>query len=181
MQNVFGNDLEQVRIVGEGSSEDEDSYVLVKCRNYHDHSEALRASKRVSKVLESFDNPTFLSEKDVDGFFEKPVKHDRKEFERGDVVVVNRGYLSQLTGIVVSKKSRNRYGVFFRFHMRSFCEVIPASWMEFRFNFFNGLCHGRSFGVRIRHPVTWMSKEDLKTIRRFLPSESGQSSKVVIK
>ena len=49
MRNVFGNDLEQVRLVEGNGSDDEDSYVLIKCRNYYDHSETLRFSKRVHK------------------------------------------------------------------------------------------------------------------------------------
>ena len=169
IRNVFGSDLLRVCLIGETGSGEEDSYVLINCLDYNSHSEALRCNKRISKVLESFDNPRILSDEDVKGLVEKAPEPSR-EFIPGDVVKITSGCMSGLTGIVTRQKSKKRYHVFFRFHTRSFQKIILSSSMEFKFNLFK-VMNCSSPSETVHSPVMGMKKEDMDKIRSFLLGE----------
>jgi hypothetical protein len=74
-----------------------------------------RSSNRVIGVLDSYSNPKFLTDKDVQDFIKVPEKQSQT-FKFGDTVLVLDGRMAKLYGIVVGSAGNSSL-VLFRFHI----------------------------------------------------------------
>lgn len=126
---VFGDDLVELRVIIDDESTDaEEYYAFIRCRNYQEHLSKLMNCRVIKGVLSSYDSPTYLSHEDVKGFISSINEEEIPEcLSVGDVVKVNEGYLSGLTGLVVKDKGSMIYEVKFKFHTREFEEEIPIT------------------------------------------------------
>lgn len=145
-RRVFGKDMLGFEIMPEPA---EELYAFVKVRDYPKYIEKLRQSSAVKSVLASFENPSLLSDVEVQEFIESatPIQ-DLRQFRIGDVVRVQKGWLSNLVGMVVGISPRNKYSVLFKFHIRQFRNVLKAQDLMFLSNIFSVM----------RTPVTHSNK-----------------------
>ncbi len=110
LRRIFGDDLLEVTIVCSESIEVSGEYFsFIRCLNYEQHVEGLVSSSAISGVVPSFDEPSYLSQSEVDEFAsslkETPLLPG---LFLGDVVVVKGGptyksYLHGLSGVVIRK------------------------------------------------------------------------------
>jgi hypothetical protein len=159
ISGLFGADFEDMRMAWECSGPDDDVYCLVRCSNYHLHVGRLSSSPLVKRVLESYDNPVFLSDAEVSEFCESMSKGETVDFRFGDEVKVLSGYLSGLSGVVTGRTARG-CRVFFRLHTRSFSEELPEEGLKLVGNVF----------AHLKFPVTTdsLSYDELQFIRRMM-------------
>ena len=144
MGRIFGDDLREIRAVKDNDdvSEVEEYYSFVKCISYHDHIDSLVRSMVVRGVLDTYDNPTFLSESDVIQFVgDVEAETTPLTLTVGDIVEVKDGYLSGLTGIVSKVLGAGKFYVFFSFHIRNLYEEFHISSLTLIDNVF---CHLKS-------------------------------------
>jgi hypothetical protein len=115
MRRLMGDSFEDFRMVDDGF--EGDCYAFVRCHreSLENYMGAFRKSSVVVAVLESYDNPTFLSDSEVLGFADE---EDEENFgtRYGDMVLVSGGgHYSGLHGVVVEEGLRESE-VLFRFH-----------------------------------------------------------------
>lgn len=151
LAGLFGDDLIDFVVVGDWISDDSvescgDSYVFIKTCNYHSHVKALRASRMVSGVLDSYDAPIYVDEQDVVVFREKMAveRMDPLTFHFGDVVKVREGYLKGLHGVVCDPTTHKTCNVLFKFFTRSILQKLSVKNIELKGSVFD----------HIKFPVT---------------------------
>jgi len=133
LQEIFGNDMIELRVMMDCEADNADEYyAFIRCQNYEEYISRLINSNAIKGVLPSYENPVYLSESEIEGFFSSVSDDDNVEFSFGDVVKVKVGYLSGLTGIVSRNKDDSRYDVVFRFHTRIFEEEIDGKDLSFQ-------------------------------------------------
>ena len=118
---------------------DGDSYAFVKCRTGTlDHIERYRRSSNVVAVLESYDNPSYLTDDEVSGFVSRE-EPGREELRYGDMVMVGgEGVYSKMNG-VVTLAGAGEAQVMFRFHTVTRREWIPEDELIVNGNVFSRL------------------------------------------
>lgn len=131
-REAFGKDLKDVTLVSCGDMP-EDTYIFIKCRNYHDHIGGLIRAGVILTALPSTANPDFLSESDVNEFIQSMAAPVAKsgDFAKGDLVMVRDGYLTNLVGIILAEE-KLQYKVCFRLHTRHFTEKLKAAELEYK-------------------------------------------------
>jgi hypothetical protein len=164
VSSLFGADFKEMRLVaGDNIPFAEDVYCLVQCSNYTSHVQDLIASPVIRNVLTSYEDPFYLSDHDVEDFCLSLHPERLVVFDFGDIIRVTTGYLSGLTGIVLGCESDSHYRVTFRFHTRSFVEVLKGECLELLDNVFEHL----------KFPVVSdsLGEEELITLRRLMGDE----------
>jgi len=148
---IFGDDFEDVRLIGERLDEDayelySESYAFVKCRSYEHHAQRLKASSLIQLVLPSFHSPDIVSEDAIETFDRAArVKcGNNSPVSVGDIVLVRSGYLENLYGVVVREGKKDRFEVMFRLHTRHFIEEVSERNLSARGSVF------RDHGVKVR-------------------------------
>lgn len=137
---IFGEDLRSVVVVLDQRRQmfGDHCFVFVECRNYAAHVEQLRQSRAIVAVVPEYDNPSFVPPHEVAQFDRSVRLRGRPaRLYAGDIVTVTSGYLSDLKGIVLREASPTSYYVIFRFHVRSFVEIISADALEHDGNVFD--------------------------------------------
>ena len=159
---VFGDDLEEVRIVCDEQMEASGEYYsFIKCSDYFTHMEDAAASHAIASVVSSYEDPSYLTDAEVDEFVESvQVAESARVFVLGDIVKVTEGLTSGLNGIVVEPGEKECL-VVFRIYTRRFVKKISVTSLEYLDNVF----------LHVKYPVT----EDRLTAK-ILPS-SGIYSK----
>jgi hypothetical protein len=118
-----------VAVVGERFTEEifesqSESYFFVRCTNYHNHIGRIKNSSVITRVLPKTEDPTSVPSEEVEKFklsFEISNAPDPSE---GDIVLVRRGYLENLVGIV-RYVDQDKCVVMFRLFTRRFDEPLP--------------------------------------------------------
>jgi len=128
LKKIFSDDLNEIRVVFGEEKDVEEYYAFVSCSNYDKHVVKVRGSSAIRSVLPSYDRPAYLSDSDVDEFMSSIEECDAPDdLLIGDVVKVNSGYLSGLTGLVIGDNGTKDYDILFRFHTRRFEERMPIT------------------------------------------------------
>ena len=171
IQNIFGDSLVEARIVRDNFMEQSGEYfMLVKCSDYHSHIDQLRDSPAVLRVVQSYNEPSFLTEEEVDGFSQSVnAEPPPVEFIYGDIVQVqaivspkNFQYLSGLYGMVVEPMLlRNRVSVFFRFETYCFSKSISSTSLRFAGNVFENMKVPPFKGAMRRSTLFWKTKRPM--------------------
>jgi len=116
---------------------DGDCYVFLKCNKSIDMS-PFRKSSNIVAVLDSYDNPTFLTDSEVKDFTEVE-EEDRIHTQYGDMVQISGdGHFSGLYG-VVTKGGCESSMVLFRFHTVTKRERINNDYLIVSKNVFKKL------------------------------------------
>lgn len=131
MRSVFGNDLVDVRLMGERISDTSyelfsESYIFVCCKNYQEHINDISRCNVISLVLPSINRPEEVDPSHIERFAKRidRVYGSHGELTVGDIVHVKGGYLENLYGIVVDRRHNDRYDVFFRLYTRQIKECL---------------------------------------------------------
>tara|TARA_R110000824_G_scaffold24779_2_gene86822 strand:- start:4799 stop:5332 length:534 start_codon:yes stop_codon:yes gene_type:complete len=119
-RRLFINEVDDIYIVPVGEGE---YYILADCHDYFSHSEDIRRAKWVINILNSYDDPVFLSREEVDKFVESSRAGDSDYFNIGDAVLALDGSVSGLYGIVVAC-SDNSCDVLFRFNTTDVVKTV---------------------------------------------------------
>ena len=140
MRRLFGVDLVDAKVVFDDSMEASgEYYAFVKCSNYQLHVDALMSSYAVSRVIMSYEAPSYLSDAEVAEFIESVSAPKRRNaLVSGDLVLVTEGYLKGLHGIVL-EAGPSDCNVAFRLCTKRFWERIPVTWLRFTDNVFQHL------------------------------------------
>jgi len=151
---VFGDDLDELRVVCDDQMEASGEYYsFIKCSNYHEHLDDVIASHAVASVVLSYEQPSYLSDAEVDEFVASVnVTKAARVFCMGDMVKVTEGVMSGLNGIVVDPAADVCH-VAFRIYTRRFTEEISVTSLEYVDNVF----------LHMKFPVT----EDRLTEKRL--------------
>jgi hypothetical protein len=113
VQTLAGESFIDFRINNDGF--DGDCYAFLKCLKSIDMG-PFRKSSYVVAVLDSYDNPTFLTDSEVTDFTDVEDDEEKIFTQYGDMVeVTGNGYFSGLHGVVVEGGCENSL-VIFRFH-----------------------------------------------------------------
>jgi len=114
VQTLAGESFVDFRITADDDFEG-DCYAFVKCLKSMDMS-PFRKSSNIVAVLDSYDNPTFLTDDEVKGFTDVEDDDDNICTKYGDMVeVIGDGHFSGLYGVVVEGGCDDSL-VLFRFH-----------------------------------------------------------------
>ena len=117
MRRLAGDSFIDFRFVDDEF--DSDSYSFVKCRIKGAYMEKFRASHYIVSVLDSYDSPVYLEDKDVLQFMADKEPEVTLRFNNGDTVRVDgEGYYANLYGIVLEGMDLQSL-VLFRFHTLS--------------------------------------------------------------
>lgn len=136
IKKIFGKDFIDFSLTP--SDNTEETYAFVKARNYSSHSERFASSALVKCILPNSESPFFLSDQEVFDFVTSATPQgDTNKFIPGDIVRVTKGYLSNLTGIVIGSSEKDQYAVVFRFYLRHFSEIVNVSCLERHGNIFD--------------------------------------------
>jgi len=119
-RKLFIGEVDDIYIVPVGEGE---YYILADCRDYFSHSEDIRRAKWVISILNSYDDPVFLSREEVDKFVESSRAGDSDYFNIGDAVLALDGAVSGLYGIVVAC-SDSSCDVLFRFNTTDVVKTV---------------------------------------------------------
>ena len=152
IKSLFGDDLEEARIVCDDAMEKSGEYfVFVNCSDYFSHIEGLIQSPAVARVVSSFHEPSFICQSEVDEFSISIEKvNTGGPLIYGDIVLVKDTdrdfpHLTGLTGVVIGiagdhdgniPVTEGFCEVFFRFCTTSFREVISVTSIELVDNVF---------------------------------------------
>jgi hypothetical protein len=142
---VFGEDLEEVRIVCDESMDASGEYYsFIKCSNYYAHMDDAVASHAIANVVLSYEEPSYLTDREVDEFMDSVlVAESSRIFVVGDMVKVTEGLTSGLNGIIV-EPGYEECTVAFSIYTRKFTEKIPVTSLEYVDNVF----------LHVKFPVT---------------------------
>jgi len=136
---VVGDDFIELKVLLDDNYV-EDSYAFLKCSDFSKHVQNLRKVGAIRTVLDSYANPRYLTEEEVQGVFKKEVpKGSESILIYGDVVKVTDGYLNGLTGIIYERDEEDLYRVCFKLHTRSFIDILPRSILDYESNLFDEL------------------------------------------
>ena len=108
-----------------------DNYIFVKCIDYFSHIEKLKESSFVFNVLESFENPKFISEKEIETFGKSLGKKELDILVAGDIVKATETYLNGLYGIVIKNYGNDAYLVKFKFYVKDIFEKLDRKSLDF--------------------------------------------------
>lgn len=138
---IFGNDLVEVRIVeGETMRSSGEYYCFVRINEYDKYREGLMDSTAVCRVVPSYNNPHEFTIEEVEEFGESASSEGVPEgFDTGDMVLVGKGELKGLYGIITKQAKNGHYLVAFKMCTRVFKKTIPVEDMEFVDNVFRHL------------------------------------------
>jgi len=104
-------------------------YVFIDSTEFASKHPMIASLQAVSFVHCVNGSPYRFPESEVKKFFKDvEVGNMGDGFQDGDTVIVRRGYLKNLHGIVKSVEE-NKCKVFFSFHTRSFVETLNKSWI----------------------------------------------------
>jgi len=112
----------------------DETYVFVRCLGEIPPLD-IRRFQGIRRVLPNAENPSILSDDEVEAFVGSCPKPEVSVVSRGDVVMVEEGELAGLTG-VVAEAGAARARVFFRLHTKSFSRWVDVAWLKVRDNFF---------------------------------------------
>lgn len=151
IKKIFGKDLKEIRVVcNETMWNSGEYYCFVLCSNYDRHIQDLKSCVFLS-VVPSYDNPNWLSLKEVNDFVCSVEKNSiPRSLFVGDIVVVKEGYLKNLYGLVLGKIGKNKYRVSFRFYLRRMIEILSINNLRLVENLFK----------RMKFPVTDVSLQE---------------------
>lgn len=137
IRRIFGRDLKEIKTVwNEALMESGGYYCLVLCSDYSAHIQELKVCAPDICVLESVDDPKWLSKREVDEFVaSSSVSQESTSLRIGDIVLVSDGYLKNLYGLVYGKKGK-RCCISFKTHLRTFTENIATKSLKVVGNFF---------------------------------------------
>jgi hypothetical protein len=139
ISDVIGDDFIELRILFD-ENRVEDSYAFLKFRNVEENSVKLRKVNAVKTVLDSYTNPRLIAGEEVEALFKKEEASDSLPgLIYGDVVKISEGYLGGLTGIVYGRDMDDLYRVCFKFHTRSFVDILPRDMLVYESNLFDEL------------------------------------------
>lgn len=134
LTNIFGKDLCDVVIIADKLSEENyemqlENYLFVKVRNYFTYIDKLRDNDMVFGVLDSYENPSFLTDEEVHKFKNSmQVKFSSVEqLQEGDIVTVKEGYLKNLKGVIIKRLANNKCKVMFKLYTKSFTKTMFRS------------------------------------------------------
>ena len=137
MRRLAGDAFVDFRLVDDGF--DGECYSFLKCRPDMLNMEPLRQSKRVTNVLSSYNEPSYLKDDEVYGFV---VDEDVEALEcmsYGDIVtVIGDGPFTGLKGVVVLAGCSESF-VLFRFHTLSNHQWIMREELQVDGNVFDWL------------------------------------------
>lgn len=119
IERVMGTSVNDFRMRDDGLGDD--CYVFVKCKDAN--IDGLRRDPNVVTVLESYDNPSWLSDDEVNGFFASEAPKTPVTTDGDAVVVTGDGVYAGLHGVVVSGAEQESE-VMFRFHTVTKYETI---------------------------------------------------------
>ena len=151
IKKIFGRDLKEVRIVcNETMWNSGEYYCFVLCSNFDRHIQNLKSCVFLS-VMPSYDNPNWLSLKEVNDFV-RSVEKDSipRSLSVGDIVMVKEGYLKNLYGLILGRIGKNKYRVSFRFYLRRMTEILSISNLRLVENLFR----------HMKFPVTDVSLQE---------------------
>jgi transcription antitermination factor NusG len=128
-RDIFGKDLHDVAVVGERFDDhlfesQSESYFFVRCVNYQSHLPRIRNSSVITRVLPKTDAPDAVPAEEVETFRSSFDVNSAPDPSEGDIVLVRRGYLENLVG-VVRDCTQERSIVVFRLFTRHFEEALP--------------------------------------------------------
>lgn len=130
MQKIFGPDIHDMVVMCNQLSKElfemnVENYLFVKVTNYFDHVRELKESAVVFGVLDSYDSPAYVEEKEVLKFRDSmKMKLNVEGLKHGDLVQIKEGYLKNLKGVIIEAPKGEKYKVFFKFHTYSFVETM---------------------------------------------------------
>jgi len=126
IRKIFGTDLREAKIVCNAALlQSGGYYCMLLCNNYLDHISTLKMYAPDIVVLESPENPRYLSTGEVRDFVKSSENVGLRPIRCGDIVVILDGYLKNLYGLV-SGHSGKRHCVSFKTHLRTFTEIIAS-------------------------------------------------------
>jgi len=103
LKSIFKNDLlDFVRSDITCDANQDDIYILVKCRNYYSHLDRLKKCEYIYDVLGSYNSPLFVSDAEVDTYRNsiELKSHSSNFFSVGDFVEIMAGDFRNLSGII---------------------------------------------------------------------------------
>ena len=157
LEEIFGDDYIEHRLMHQEANYEEDGnlfsaslYVFIKCREPKKYQQKLFVSKAIKNVLNSFSDIVPIDESEIDEIKSKTstiiqddIYHVNRTgfFMKGDIVIVKKGSLNGMQGIVLEEHKRKKgcYKLLFRLFVRKFCSVQPASNLEFHSSLFRYL------------------------------------------
>ena len=131
---IFGSDFLEYKVVcNDDMVASGEYYMFVHCNNYWDHAEAIGACHFITGVVPSREAPHHFSPKEIAEFLSSAGRKAKKSscVHSGDVVLIKRGYLRGLYGIITKELTNKKCKVFFSFYVRQFSESLPMASMEF--------------------------------------------------
>jgi len=132
--SIFGSDLHEVLFTGDYLDEyyfslTSENYVFVHCDNYDKHVLKLKRSKLVHSVLNTYDDPSFVSEDEIAQFKEGMNTERENRIDKRDVVRVKDGYMKDLIGVVIGKED-GLMKVIFQLFTISFADLFHEDNLE---------------------------------------------------
>lgn len=107
-------------------------YLFVRCKDFHNHAEDIGKSLAVLRGIPSLTSPYLFSDEEVRQFSGSVDCPDEKvKLEYGDMVLVKKGYLKGLYGIIIGELKNGKRVVAFSFYMRKFKENLNPTDLEF--------------------------------------------------
>ena len=131
---IFGRDFLGYKVVcNDDMVSSGEYYMFVHCDNYWDYAEAIGACHFITGVVPSRESPHHFSPKEIREFLLSAGSKAKKSscVHSGDVVLIKRGYLRGLYGIITKELPNKKCKVFFSFYVRQFSESIPMASLEF--------------------------------------------------
>lgn len=136
VQTLAGESFIDFRINNDGF--DGDSYAFLKCLKSIDMG-PLRKSSNIVAVLDSYDNPTFLTDREVTDFTDVEEEEEKIYTQYGDMVeVIGNGYYAGLHGVVIEGGCDSSL-IIFKFHTVTKKEKISNDDLVVFQNAFNKL------------------------------------------
>ena len=150
--DICGDGVRYEVVNSEVLNDNGDWYLFINDVDWKEHISALKQCNFVVGLVCDGNSPYLFSDEEISawiGGIEKS-RESKCEFEIGDIVLVKKGFLSNLYG-VIEKINGKRAKVFFSFYIRSFYEMIALEDLEFvhksNFRPSQGGCH-ITMGVR---------------------------------
>jgi hypothetical protein len=131
---IFGDDLLGHKVVcNDQMVSSGEYYLFVHCVDYWTHTEAVNKCHFITGVIPTRDEPHHFSSKEIAEFLESAGHkvQDDDNLVNGDVVLIKKGYLKGLYGIVIKELARKKYKVFFSFYVKQFFEDFRVTDLEF--------------------------------------------------
>lgn len=134
LTNIFDKDLCDVVIIADKLSEENyemqlENYLFVKVKNYFAYIDKLRDNEMVFGVLDTYENPSFLTDEEVHKFKNSmQIKFNSVEqLQEGDIITVKEGYLKNLKGVIIKRLANNKCKVMFKLYTKSFAKTMFRS------------------------------------------------------